>query len=174
MYFRLMNVIDVVAFIILTYGVLRGLNKGFIIEISGILAFALGLMGAFKFSNLTSKIFSNLVNWNPKAIQLVCFIALFLIITYLISLMAKMITKTLKFIALGWLNRIFGALFGFIKWSIIISALFIVANEINTFVTVFPNSIFENSKIYPFLADFGSFLFDWVTESKVIEENQII
>ena len=169
-----MNVIDVVAFIILTYGVLRGLNKGFIIEISGILAFALGLIGAFKFSNLGSKIFSNLVDWNPKAIQLVCFIALFLVITYLISLMAKMITKTLKFIALGWLNRIFGALFGFIKWSVIISALFIVINEINTLVTVFPDSIFENSKIYPFLADFGSFLFDWVTESKVIEENQII
>ena len=169
-----MNVIDVVAFIILTYGVLRGLNKGFVIEISGILAFALGLIGAFKFSNLGSKIFSNLIDWNPKAIQLVCFIALFLIITYLISLMAKMITKTLKFIALGWLNRIFGALFGFIKWSVIISALFIVINEINTLVTVFPDSIFENSKIYPFLADFGSFLFDWVTESKVIEENQII
>ena len=174
MYFRLMNVIDVVAFIILTYGVLRGLNKGFVIEISGILAFALGLMGAFKFSNLTSKIFSNLVNWNPKAIQLICFITLFLMIVYLISLMAKMITKTLKLIALGWLNKIFGALFGFIKWSIIISALFIVINEINTLVIIFPNSIFENSKIYPFLADFGSFLFDWVTESKVIEENQII
>ena len=169
-----MNVIDVVVFIILTYGVLRGLNKGFVIEISGILAFALGLIGAFKFSNLGSKIFSNLIDWNPKAIQLVCFIALFLIISYLISLMAKMITKTLKFIALGWLNRIFGALFGFIKWSVIISALFIVINEINTLVTVFPDSIFENSKIYPFLADFGSFLFDWVTESKVIEENQII
>ena len=119
---------------------------------------------------LEVKFLANLIDWNPKAIQLVCFIALFLIITYLISLMAKMITKTLKLIALGWLNRIFGALFGFIKWSIIISALFIVANEINTFVTVFPNSIFENSKIYPFLADFGSFLFDWVTESKVIEE----
>ena len=72
-----MNVIDVVAFIILTYGVLRGLNKGFVIEISGILAFALGLIGAFKFSNLGSKIFSNLIDWNPKAIQLVCFIALF-------------------------------------------------------------------------------------------------
>ena len=169
-----MNVVDVVAFIILIYGVLRGLNKGFIIEISGILAFALGLMGAFKFSNLGSKIFSNMVDWNPKAIQLVCFIALFLIIIFFISLMAKMITKTLKLIALDWLNRIFGALFGFIKWSIIMSALFIIVNEVNTFVTVFPNSIFEDSKIYPFLADFGSFLFDWVTESKVIEENQII
>ena len=163
-----MNVIDVVTFIILTYGFLRGLNKGFVIEISGILAFALGLMGAFKFSSLTSEIFRDLVDWNPS------FIALFLIIIYLISLMAKMVTKTLKLIALGWLNRIFGALFGFIKWSIIISALFIVVNEINTLVTVFPDSIFENSKIYPFLANFGSFLFDWVTESKVIEDNQII
>ena len=169
-----MNIIDVVAFIILTYGVLRGVNKGLIIEISGILAFALGLMGAFKFSNLTSKILSNLVDWNPKAIQLVCFIALFLIIIYLISLMAKMITKTLKLISLGWLNRIFGGLFGFIKWSIIISTLIMVVNEINTLVTVFPNSIFENSKIYPFLANLGSFLFDWVTDSKVLEENQII
>ena len=169
-----MNVIDVVVFIILTYGVLRGVNKGLIIEISGILAFALGILGAFKFSNLTSKFFGNLVDWNQKTIQLVCFIALFLIIVYLTSLMAKMITKTLQLIALGWLNRIFGGLFGFIKWSIIISALFIAVNEINTFVTVFPNSIFENSKIYPFLANFGGYLFDWVRESKVIEENQII
>ena len=144
------------------------------ITISGILAFALGILGAFKFSNLTSKFFGNLVDWNQKTIQLVCFIALFLIIVYLTSLMAKMITKTLQLIALGWLNRIFGGLFGFIKWSIIISALIMVVNEINTLITVFPNSIFENSKIYPFLANVGSFLFDWATESKVLEGNQIV
>lgn len=169
-----MNVIDVVVFIILTYGVLRGVNKGLIIEISGILAFALGILGAFKFSSLTSKFFGNLVDWNQKTIQLVCFIALFLIIVYLTSLMAKMITKTLQLIALGWLNRIFGGLFGFIKWSIIISALIMVVNEINTLITVFPSSIFENSKIYPFISNVGSFLFHWATESKVLEGNQIV
>ena len=43
MYFRLMNVIDVD---INSYiWCFKRLNKGFVIEISGILAFALGLMG---------------------------------------------------------------------------------------------------------------------------------
>ena len=49
-----------------------------------------------------------------------------------------------------------------------------LVNEINTLITVFPNSIFENSKIYPFLVNVGSFLFDWATESKVLEGNQIV
>lgn len=169
-----MNIIDVVAFIILTYGVLRGLNKGLIIEISSIFAFVIGLMGAFKFSSVTSKIFSNFIDWNPKTVQFVSFVTLFLTIIYLISLMAKAITKTLKLIALGWLNRIFGGFFGFVKWTVIISALVLVVNEINALIGVFPNSIFKNSKIYPFLTDVGSFLFDWVTESKVLEGNQII
>ena len=52
MYFRKMNYFDVLVFIILTYGLLSGFFKGFVVEIAGVIALILGLLGSFKFSNV--------------------------------------------------------------------------------------------------------------------------
>ena len=106
-----MNTIDVIVGLLLAYSLFRGLTKGFVIEISGMIALFLGIMGAFKFSSFIGKYLSSYVDWNPKIIQAVSFILLFIGIIYAISLLAKMLTKALKIIALGGLNRLIGGLF---------------------------------------------------------------
>jgi membrane protein required for colicin V production len=47
-----MNTIDVIVFLFLTYGLIKGLIKGFIVEIAGMIALFIGVLGAFKFSAL--------------------------------------------------------------------------------------------------------------------------
>ena len=85
-----------------------------------------------------------------------------------------MITKTLKLIALGWLNRILGGLFGFLKWAVVLSAFTLIISKLNEIITVFSGFNFEDSKSYLFLNELGSFLFDWVSQSKSIQEQEII
>ena len=46
-----MNIFDIVIVILLAYSLFRGISKGFVIEISGMIALFLGIMGAFKFSS---------------------------------------------------------------------------------------------------------------------------
>ena len=106
-----MNIFDVIILIILLYGLIKGFIKGFIIEVAGIIALILGVTGSFKFARILEVYLNSYVDWSPKTIQITSFIILFIIIIYAVSLLAKMITKTLKIIALGMINRIFGGIF---------------------------------------------------------------
>ena len=169
-----MNTIDVIVGLLLAYSLFRGLTKGFVIEISGMIALFLGIMGAFKFSSYIGKYLSSYVDWNPKIIKAVSFILLFIGIIYAISLLAKMLTKALKIVALGGLNRLIGGLFGVIKWCVILSALTLVFKEINSFMTLMSPAILEESIAYPFLKELGDFLFDWVLQNQTLQEQQIV
>ena len=114
------------------------------------------------------------VDWSPKTIQIASFIILFIIIIYAVSLLAKMITKTLKIIALGIINRIFGGIFGLLKWCVILSSFVLVSQEINEIITLIPDKTLKDSVSYNLLDKLGGFLFDWVMQSKTIQEKQFI
>lgn len=169
-----MNIFDVIVLIILLYGLMMGLIKGFIIEVAGIIALILGVTGSFKFARILEVSLNSYVDWSPKTIQIASFIILFIIIIYAVSLLAKMITKTLKIIALGIINRIFGGIFGLLKWCVILSSLVLVSQEINEIITLIPDKTLKDSVSYNLLDKLGGFLFDWVMQSKTIQEKQFI
>ena len=169
-----MNIFDVIVLIILLYGLMMGLIKGFIIEVAGIIALILGVTGSFKFARILEVSLNSYVDWSPKTIQIASFIILFIIIIYAVSLLAKMITKTLKIIALGIINGIFGGIFGLLKWCVILSSLVLVSQEINEIITLIPDKTLKDSVSYNLLDKLGGFLFDWVMQSKTIQEKQFI
>ena len=169
-----MNIFDVIVLIILLYGLIMGFIKGFIIEVAGIIALILGVTGSFKFARILEVSLNSYVDWSPKTIQIASFIILFIIIIYAVSLLAKMITKTLKIIALGMINRIFGGIFGLLKWCVILSSLVLVSQEINEIITLIPDKTLKDSVSYNLLDKLGGFLFDWVMQSKTIQEKQFI
>ncbi len=169
-----MNIFDVIVLIILLYGLIMGFIKGFIIEVAGIIALILGVTGSFKFARILEVSLNSYVDWSPKTIQIASFIILFIIIIYAVSLLAKMITKTLKIIALGMINRIFGGIFGLLKWCVILSSLVLVSQEINEIITLIPDKTLKDSVSYNLLDKLGGFLFDWVMQSKTIQVKQFI
>ena len=169
-----MNIFDVIILIILLYGLIKGFIKGFVIEIAGIIALILGVTGSFKFTSILEVYLNSYVDWSPKTIQIASFIILFIIIIYAVSLLAKMITKTLKIIALGMINRIFGGIFGLLKWCVILSSLVLVSQEINEIITLIPDNTLKDSISYNLLDKLGGFLFDWVMQSKTIQVKQFI
>ena len=169
-----MNIFDVIILIILLYGLIKGFMKGFVIEIAGIIALILGVTGSFKFARILEVSLNSYVDWSPKTIQIASFIILFIIIIYAVSLLAKMITKTLKIIALGMINRIFGGIFGLLKWCVILSSLVLVSQEINEIITLIPDKTLKDSVSYNLLDKLGGFLFDWVMQSKTIQVKQFI
>ena len=169
-----MNIFDIIILIILSYGLINGFVKGFIIEVAGMISLILGVTGSFKFASILEVYLNSYVDWRPKTIQAASFIILFVIIIYAVSLLAKMITKTLKIIALGMINRIFGGIFGLLKWCIILSSLVLVSQEINEIITLIPDKTLKESISYNLLEKVGGFLFDWVMKSKNVQVEQFI
>ena len=169
-----MNVLDIIVLSCLSYGLIRGLIKGFVVEIAGVIALFVGVLGAFKFTSSFANFIDPLIDLDPKIIQGVSFLLLFIAIVYGISLLAKMLTKTLQLVALGFLNRLAGGLFGLIKWTVILCALLLAFDQIESVITILPQGFAEKSIAYPFLIDFSNFLFDWIFQNKTFSEQEFI
>ena len=99
---------------------------------------------------------------------------LFIGIVYGISLLAKMLTKTLQIVALGLLNRLAGGLFGLVKWTVILSALTLALNQIESVISLVPETLKEESFSLPFLIEFGDFLFEWILQNNSLSEQKLI
>ena len=156
-----MNVVDIIIAIGLAFGFFRGFSKGFIVEIASLFALFLGLFGALKFSPLVVVLIEGYFDWNPAAIRASAYFLVFIIIVFGISLLAKALTKVISLAALGLFNRFLGALFGVIKWGILLCGAFFFIGKLNNWITVVDPKYFEDSLLYEPILKLGEFLFNW-------------
>lgn len=126
-----MNTVDIVIVVILLFGLVKGFIKGLFIEITSLVGLVLGVYGAIHFSYFLSDILKSKVSWDASMIQIVAFAGTFLIILIALVFLGKALTKIAETIALGFFNKILGAIFGFLKYALILSVIFLVYDQIN-------------------------------------------
>lgn len=126
-----MNILDIILAVILLFGIVRGFKNGFFVEVTSLVALALGVYGAIHFSYFAGDFLKDKVDWPEKTLQIVAFAITFLIIVLLISLTGKLLTKIADVAALGILNKIAGAAFGAAKLALILSIILIVFSKLN-------------------------------------------
>ena len=156
-----MNMIDIIIAVGMAFGFFKGFSKGFIVEIASLLALFLGLFGALKFSPLVVNLIEGYFDLNPVAIQASAYFLVFIIIVFGISLLAKALTKVISLAALGLFNRFLGALFGVIKWGILLCGAFFFIGKLNNWITLVDPKYFEGSLLYEPILKLGEFLFNW-------------
>lgn len=108
-----------------------GFRKGLILELASIAGLILGIWGSLKFSNILAVYLAESLEASASLISLVAFILTFILIVVLVYLAAKLLDKTLKMAAMGMLLRVSGALFGFLKYAIILCVVLYVFEGIN-------------------------------------------
>ena len=75
-----MNVIDIILGIILLFGLIRGVMRGFIIELASLVALIVGVYGAIHFSYFAFDFLQNQFDWDEQYIQLTAFAITFILI----------------------------------------------------------------------------------------------
>jgi len=154
-----MNTLDIILITLLLFGFVRGFMKGFFVEVTSLVALALGLWGAIHFSYIVSNYLKDSVSWTEKSIQIVAFASTFVIIVILISFTGKILTKIADTASLGIMNKVFGAAFGAAKIGLILSVVLIIFNKLNrTFPFVNVTSV-EASVLYKPVKNFAPMLF---------------
>lgn len=143
-----MNSLDYILLIPLLYGLYRGFTKGLIIELASLLALTLGIYGALHFSSLTFEFLSHYVEINTVYLQLVSYGLTFLIIVMFISLTGKILTMLIKLVALGFINRMMGAIFGGIKVLLILSVFISFFDRFNKQFGIINDEILSSSLMY--------------------------
>ena len=159
-----MNYIDLIVAIPLVWGAIMGFKKGLVLELASLVALFLGIWGAMRFSNLTATYLAEWVDASSSLISLLAFVLTFILIVLAVHLLAKLIDKSLKLVALGFLLRISGALFGIIKYALILSVLMYAFEAINQKWQIVAPEIIVDSMMYQFLKIVNEPLFEWLSQ----------
>ncbi len=120
-----MNPLDILIIIILAYGLIRGIFRGMVKEISAIIGVLAGFYGAYSYYPLLSK---NLDRWitSVSLLNIMSFAIIFCFIFFIISLIGVVIKYLMNLASMGWFDRILGSAFGFLKSTLIVSVILVV------------------------------------------------
>ncbi len=154
-----MNYIDLILLIFLLWSAYRGFRNGLIIEVASLAALILGIFGAIKFSYMTSDFLVEKFDMTTQYLPLISFAITFVIIVIVVHLLAKAIDKLVKAIALGFINRLLGILFGVIKTAFILSIILVILNTIDRKTHFLPDDKIEESFLYKPVSNFAPMIF---------------
>lgn len=143
-----MNTIDIILAALLLFGLIRGFFKGFFVEVTTLVALALGLYGAIHFSYFAAGFIEPRVSWPLNYVETASFAVTFLVVVVLLFLLGRVLTKLAEAASLGILNKLMGGVFGMLKIGLVLSVLLIVFDHVNRTIPFFTDEKKETSVLY--------------------------
>ncbi len=153
----------IIAFIII--GAVYGLIKGLIRGLFGIIALIGGIW-------IAARTYRQVASYLPFANETLCnivsFIIIFLLVAVVVALIAFFISKIVHFAFLGWVDRIFGLVFGiligiFVNWVICILILTFAPGG---------KDLIKSTRFAPKILSAGSFFRKYFQRSITEERNK--
>lgn len=161
-----MNYLDIILGGLILYGTVKGFFKGFIIEAASLIALIAGIVGALLFASSVSDLLSGYFEFEQVPPAGIVFALVFIVIIVLVNLLARLLTKIIKMAALGLINRILGALFGGLKFALVLSALLLLIDQFSFLFQFFDTAILEESLLYSPVKTLGEGVFEWLLDRK--------
>jgi len=156
----------------LVFAAIRGFMKGLIVEVISLVAVLIGIVVAIKFSPTISQFLETRVDWSAQVTRVVAYAITFGIALLIVFLAGKFFTKLAEAVALGLLNKILGALFGLLKYGMIISVLLILFNSIHEKVNLVDDKTIQESLFFEHIKNMAPTVFPLLLDlEKEIEIN---
>jgi membrane protein required for colicin V production len=144
-------IFDILFVIFIGGGFWWGYQKGIIYSVFSLAAYFIGIIGALKFSYIIIKYLHNALNLGPKAIAIIAFILMFLLIVLLVRIVAWALEQVLKSFSLNMVNQLIG---GVIFACISLYVLCVMIWFLNKW-NVFPEQQKMSSHVYAYIANLG-------------------
>ena len=161
--------IDLIIIVVIIYAFIKGFYNGLINELASFLGLFIGAIVSYTFSDNLSEILDSYFEIDPKVLNILSFILLFIITSLCFTIAGKSLTKLIKFISLGTINRLLGGLFSSLKFIIVIVSISMVINYLSELlmIEIIPLDQTNNSKVYPVLIDIGNLILDYLNNNSL-------
>lgn len=145
-----MRVLDLILLIPLILGAYTGYRRGLIMELVGIIALILAILGAFKLLHAGIEFLSRYIPEYSNFIPFIAFIGIFIGILILVNLLGKLTKRFLDLTILGTFDNFAGALIGIFKWAFLTSIVLWLSLQVDLKI---PDQLTENSILYPYIVE---------------------
>ena len=162
-----MNYIDIILSLILFYGLFKGFTRGLIIEAASLLSIVIGILGALTFTPIMESLLSYFLSEEKLPSSIILFTASLILIILGINFFAKNLTKFIKLVSLGGINKVLGGIFGVSKYVLLISILFVFVDQFSFMFEFFESNILDGSVMFESLKNIGYYILQLLESSDV-------
>lgn len=159
-----MNWLDIVICIALLIGVWKGYLNGFFIELTSLIALIAAIYGSIYFSNYAGDWLRDQFEWEETYITIASFIITFIVIIFVITYVGKILTKVIKTVQLGFVNKLAGAVFGLVKMGFLASVILMFIQTASGEFHLLGKTTTDESIIYPHIEPLAPFLLPKILE----------
>jgi membrane protein required for colicin V production len=143
-----MAAIDIVLVAVMIYAIVRGAMKGFIVSIASMFGVFISLFVAKNYGEDVMHFILSKVEWTAETNYIVSFVVVFLLMMILVRFGAIAVSKLANMVMLGWLDKLLGAVFTWVKYLVIISACLYVFDRINNHLHFASEEYLQSSALY--------------------------
>ena len=147
-----MQGLDLVILIFTAFLLIKGVWKGFVKEVAGIIAVVLAVFISFRFHKDTAGYLVSFID--EKYVTVTAYLILFLAVYLAVMLFGNLLDKVLKSVFLGGVNRILGGVFGLLKSVLWLTLITFAYSTIKDGAGLYHPAWIIDSLFYPFLLDF--------------------
>lgn len=151
-------IIDLVFLGCMVLAVFRGFQKGLIVAVFSLVAFIVGLAAAIKLSAVVANYLKGSVNVSAQWLPVLSFLAVFVAVVLLIRMAAKLIEASVEVAMMGWANKIGGAFFYMILYTILLSVALFFLVQLN----IVSEKTIKESVTYAYIQPLGPFVIDGI------------
>ncbi len=124
-----MNFIDLILILIILLFAIQGFRKGLIYEVASLAGLILGIYASFHFANYLEGYLTDYLNVPEKYSTITAFILIFFLVVIVLHLVGKIIENIIDLVALGFINKLAGSVFGLAKGIVLLSLAFLILNH---------------------------------------------
>ncbi|TWV99253.1 CvpA family protein [Chitinophaga pinensis] len=143
--------IDIVFAILMVLAIYKGYSRGLIVAVFSFIAVTLGLAAALKLTTVTALYAQEHWNIHTKWLPVLCFIALFVGVVFLVRFGATLIQTMVEAAMMGWLNKLGGIILYSAIFITVYSILLWIANQLYWLSP----EIKMQSVVYPYIEPLG-------------------
>ncbi len=167
----MLNTLDIILLLPIVYGLIRGIFRGLIGELTAILAVVVAVICAKLFAPQVALRLIQHIELSEQICEITAYLLVFFGVALLLTLMGKGISRLLKAISLGWLNRLLGAVFGAAKWALLMSVLLNGAILFDEMFHFIKPEMKEQSVVYEPMRKIASVAWDEVRKINISDES---
>lgn len=136
-----MNFFDILTLVALVWAVISGWRSGFVSQLLGLIGIVLGVVLSIRYGAEIGAMFHIDTRFSAVAGFLITFVTALIATT----IVAKLISRILSFIGLGWVNTLLGILLSIVKGLLVLSLLYASIYALNADLQAIEPQYFDNS-----------------------------
>ena len=157
-----MATLDIILLICFIPGIIRGLSKGFLEQALALAGVVLSVWAAFRFSGLVCTWLKPYAALSETTLNVVSFALILIVMSLLVLLVAKLLTKVVEMAMLGWVDKILGLVFALVVNALVIGVFIVLFDTVNLKFNLVKPEVLDGSIVYTTLRDVCYFVFPYL------------